>query len=197
MQPVERITCSLYNTSVDVMLINHMTAYTIYDIWQIMTSSGIPTQRLQVACFRVIFPASGSLEMSQTMQSVKAVMVRNCSFQLAKQTTKQENVSSWPRDYKIKTSLRFRSLFEIVYALLIYHVLTKLCRKILVPLVLIIHFIADERSFIKDQAVRSGFGLPSFPGVWNPPNMPTSRSLDFSYSILLHYISTLLLKCII
>lgn len=65
----------------------------------------------------------------------------------------------------IKTSLRFRSLFKIVYALLIYHVLTKLCRKILVPLVLIIHFIADERSFIKDQAERSGFGLPSFPGV--------------------------------
>ncbi len=47
-----------------------------------MTSSDIPTQRLQVACFNVI-EASGSLEMSQTMQSVKAVMVRNCSLQLA------------------------------------------------------------------------------------------------------------------
>lgn len=31
-QPVKRTTCSLYNTSVDMMLINHMTAYTIYDI---------------------------------------------------------------------------------------------------------------------------------------------------------------------
>ena len=197
MQPVERITCSLYNTSVDMMLIS-LSYDCLHDmindrLWHPQTFQRRDYRLHVLGWSKWLFRDVTNHAICQGRDGAELLLAA-CS-----KPSKPQSKKTWAVDQETMRSKRHLDSDHSSRLSMHcwYIVLTKLCLKILVPLVLIIHFIADERSFIKDQAVWSGFGLPSFPGVWNPPNMPTSRSLDFSYSILLHYTSTLLLKCII